>query len=34
MADWTAVLIVALIVVCATAYLLLDQKFRPPRKDR
>jgi hypothetical protein len=33
MSDWVPVLIVALIVVCVTAYLLLDPKFRA-RKDR
>jgi hypothetical protein len=32
MTDWVPVLIVALVVVCATAYLLLDPKLRPPRK--
>jgi hypothetical protein len=31
MTDWVLVLIVALIVVCATAYLLLDPKFRQPK---
>jgi hypothetical protein len=34
MTDWTPVLIIGLVVVCVTAYLLLDPKFRPPRKDR
>jgi hypothetical protein len=34
MTDWVPVLIVALVVVCVTAYLLLDPKLRPPRKDR
>ena len=32
MADWMAVLIVALVVVCVTAYLLLDPKFRQPKR--
>jgi len=32
--DWAPVLIVALVVVCVTAYLLLDPKFRTPRNDR
>ena len=32
MADWMAVLIVALVVVCVTAYLLLDPKFRRPKR--
>ena len=30
MTDWAPVLIMALVVVCVTAYLLLDPKFRPP----
>ena len=34
MNDWVPVLIVALVVVCVTAYLLLDPKLRPPRKGR
>jgi hypothetical protein len=34
MTDWTPVLIIGLVVFCVTAYLLLDPKFRPPRKDR
>ena len=34
MADWVPVLIVAVVVVCATANLLLSPKLRPPRKDR
>jgi len=34
MNDWVPVLIVALVVVCVTAYLLLDPQFRTPRKDR
>jgi hypothetical protein len=34
MNDWTPVLIVALVVVCVTAFLLLDPKSRTPRKDR
>jgi hypothetical protein len=34
MADWMPVLIMALVVVCVTAYLLLEPKFRPPREDR
>jgi hypothetical protein len=34
MNDWVPVLMVALVVVCVTAYLLLDPKFRTPRKDR
>jgi hypothetical protein len=28
-----ALIIMALVVVCVTAYLLLDPKFRPPRKE-
>jgi hypothetical protein len=32
MTDWVPVLIVALIVVWATAYLLLDPKFRQPKR--
>jgi hypothetical protein len=32
MTDWVPVLIVALIVVCVTAYLLLDPKFRAPKR--
>jgi hypothetical protein len=32
--DWVPVLIVALVVVCVTAFLLLDPKSRTPRKDR
>ena len=32
MTDWVPVLIVALIVVCATAYLLLDPKSRRPKR--
>jgi hypothetical protein len=31
MSDWVPVLFVALVVVCVTAYLLLDPKFRPPK---
>jgi hypothetical protein len=34
MADWMPVLVMAVVVVCVTAYLLLDPKLRPPRKDR
>jgi hypothetical protein len=34
MTDWAPVLVMALVVVCVTAYLLLSPKFRPPRKDR
>ena len=34
MADWVPVLIVAIVVVCATANLLLSPKLRPPRKAR
>jgi hypothetical protein len=34
MTDWIPVIIVVLVVVCATAYLLSDPKLRPPRKDR
>ena len=34
MSDWVPVLIMALVVVCVTAYLLLDPKLRPPSKDR
>jgi hypothetical protein len=35
MTDWVPVFIMALVVVCVTAYLLLDPKFRPPSsKDR
>jgi hypothetical protein len=32
MNDWVPVLIVALVVVCVTAYLLLDPKFRQPKR--
>jgi hypothetical protein len=32
MTDWVPVLIVALVVVCVTAYLLLDPKFRQPKR--
>jgi hypothetical protein len=31
MTDWMPVLIVALVVVCVTAYLLLDPGFRRER---
>ena len=34
MPDWVLVLIVALVVVSVTAYLLLDPKLCPPKKDR
>jgi hypothetical protein len=34
MIDWVPVLIMALVVVCVTAYLLLEPKLRPPREDR
>ena len=34
MTDWVPVLIMALVVVCVTAYLLSDPKLRSPRKDR
>jgi hypothetical protein len=34
MTDWMPVLILALVVVCVTAYLLFDPKLRPPRKSR
>ena len=34
MADWVPVLVMAVVVVCVTAYLLLDPKLRLPRKDR
>jgi hypothetical protein len=34
MTDWVPVLIMALVVVCVTAYLLSDPKLRLPRKDR
>jgi hypothetical protein len=30
--DWVPVLVVALVVVCVTAYLLLDPKFRAPKR--
>ena len=30
--DWVPVLIVALVVVCVTTYLLLDPKFRQPKR--
>jgi hypothetical protein len=33
MTDWVPVLIMALVVVCVTAYMLSDPKLRPPRKD-
>jgi hypothetical protein len=32
MNDWVPVLIVALVVVCVTAYLLLDPKFRRSKR--
>jgi hypothetical protein len=32
--DWVPVLVVALVVVCVTAYLLLDPKFRAPKRLR
>jgi hypothetical protein len=32
MTDWVPVLIVALVVVCVTAYLLLDPKSRQPKR--
>ena len=32
MTDWVPLLIVALVVVCVTAYLLLDPKFRQPKQ--
>ena len=32
LSDWVPVLIVALVVVCVTAYLSLDPKFRPPKR--
>ena len=34
MIDWVPVLVVGLVVVCVTAYLFLDPKFRTSRKDR
>jgi len=34
MTDWVSVLIIALVVVCVTAYLFSDPKHRPPRKNR
>jgi len=34
MSNWVPVSIVAFVVVCVTTYLLLDPKFRRPRKDR
>ena len=34
MTDWVPVLILALIVVCATAYLLLDPKSRQRKRRR
>jgi len=34
MANWMTLLIVALVVVSATAFLLMDPKSRTPRKDR
>jgi len=33
MTDWVPVLVVGLVIVCVTAFLLLDQKFRQP-EDR
>jgi len=32
MNDWVPVLIMALVVVCVTAFLLLDLKFRQPKR--
>ena len=34
MNDWVPVLIVALVVVCVTAYLLLDPKFRRSKRRK
>jgi len=34
MTDWVPVFLIALVVVCATAFLLLDQKFGVRTKDR
>jgi len=34
MIDWVPVLIMAVVVVCVTAYLLSDPKLRLPRKHR
>jgi hypothetical protein len=32
MTDWVPVLIMALVVVCVTAYLLSAPKLRPPKR--
>jgi hypothetical protein len=34
MTNWVPVIIMALVVVCVTAYLLFEPKLRPPREDR
>jgi hypothetical protein len=34
MSDWVPVIIVAVVVGGVTVYLLMDPKFRTPRKDR
>jgi hypothetical protein len=31
--DWMPVLVVGLVVVCVTAFLLLEQKFRQPKRE-
>jgi hypothetical protein len=33
MTDWMPVLFVGLVVVCVTAFLLLEQKFRTPKRE-
>jgi hypothetical protein len=34
MTDWVPVLVMGLVVVCVTAFLLLEQKFRTPKRER
>jgi hypothetical protein len=33
MTDWVPVLVMGLVVVCVTAFLLLEPKFRQPKRE-
>ena len=33
MTDWVPVLVMGLVVVCVTAFLLLEPKFRLPKRE-
>ena len=33
MTDWVPVLVMGLVVVCVTAFLLLEQKFRTSKRE-